>query len=84
MAPSPQKIVWLYKGWQPLYDEISRTVVPLVEFVRGIPSDLDGDHYFEPRIRNVIILEDLMSIAAKDSRINDLFTEGSPHRNLSW
>jgi hypothetical protein len=33
MVPPPQRIVWLYKRWQPLYDEISRTVVPLVEFV---------------------------------------------------
>jgi hypothetical protein len=51
-----------------------------VEFVRGIPSDLDRDHYFDPRIRNVIVLDDLMSTAAKDSRINDLFAERSHHR----
>ena len=83
MAPPPQRIVWLYKRWQPLYGEISRTVVPQVEFVRGIPYDLDGNHYFDPRIRNVIVLDDLMSTTAKDPRINDLFTEGSYHRNLS-
>ena len=51
-----------------------------MEFVRGIPSDLDRDHYFDPRIRNVIVLDDLMSTAAKDSRINDLFAERSHHR----
>ena len=26
--PAPQRIVWLYKRWQPLYDEIQRTVLP--------------------------------------------------------
>ncbi|CAC5375842.1 unnamed protein product [Mytilus coruscus] len=31
----------------------------------------------------MIILDDLMATSAKDSRINDLFTEGSHHRNLS-
>ncbi|CAC5390500.1 unnamed protein product [Mytilus coruscus] len=31
----------------------------------------------------MIILDDLMSTLVKDSRINDLFTEGSHHRNLS-
>lgn len=31
----------------------------------------------------MIILDDLMSIVAKDPRITDLFTEGSHHRNLS-
>ena len=45
--------------------------------------DLDGDDLFDPRIRNVIVLDDLMSIAAKDPRINNLFTEGSHHRNLT-
>jgi hypothetical protein len=53
-----QVLVWLHKRWQPLYDEISRTVVPWVEFLRCIPMDLDGDHYFDPRIRNVIVLDD--------------------------
>ena len=47
-ASPPQRIVWWQKRWQPLYDEISRMVVPRVEFVRGIPMDLDGDHYFHP------------------------------------
>lgn len=36
MAPPPQRIVWLYKRRKPLYVEISRTVVPRVEFVRGL------------------------------------------------
>jgi hypothetical protein len=31
----------------------------------------------------VIVLDDLMSTATKDPGINDLFTEGSHHRNLS-
>jgi hypothetical protein len=34
-------------------------------------------------MRNVIVLDDLISTSAKDQRINDLFTEGSHHRNLS-
>ena len=31
----------------------------------------------------MIVLDDLMSTSAKDPRINDLFTEGSHHRNPS-
>ena len=81
--PVPERIVWLYKRCQPLYDEISRTVVPRVEFVRGIPSDLDGDRYFDPRKRNMVVLDDLMSTSFTDARINNLLTEGSHHRNLS-
>ena len=44
--------------------------------------DLDSDDVFDPRIRNVIVLDDLMLTAAMDPGINDLFTEGSHHRNL--
>jgi hypothetical protein len=69
-------------AWQPLYDVIRKIVFPRVEFRRGILMDLDSDNFFGPRIRNVIVLDDLMSTAAKDSRINDLFTEGSHHRNV--
>ena len=43
MAPPPQRIVWLYKRWQPLYDVIRKIVFPRVEFRRGIPNDLDSD-----------------------------------------
>jgi hypothetical protein len=83
MSPPSQRIVWLYKRWQPLYDVIRKTMFPRVEFRRGIPMDLDGDDFFDPRIRNAIVSDDLMSIASKEPRINDLFTEGSHHRNLT-
>ena len=82
--PHPQqRIVWLYKRWQPLNDVIKATVVPEVEFIQGIPCDLEQDHYFDPAIRNLIVIDDLMTLSAKDTRINDLLTEGSHHRNLS-
>jgi hypothetical protein len=45
--------------------------------------DLENDDFFDPGIQSVIILDDLMSTAAKDSRFKDLFTEGSHHRNLT-
>jgi len=44
---------------------------------------LKKDSYLDPTVRNMIVLDDLMSTAAKDPRITDLFTEGSHHRNLS-
>lgn len=81
--PSPERILWLYKRWRPLYDVIKSTVYPSVEFMQGIPLDLDQDSFIHPRTRNLVILDDLMSTASKDSRINELFTEGSHHRNLS-
>lgn len=81
--PPPERIIWLYKRWQLLYDVIKDTVSPSVEFIRGIPMDLEEDSFLNPQTRNLLILDDMMSTASKDTRINELFTEGSHHRNLS-
>ena len=83
LQPSPQRIIWLYKRWQPLYDVIKNTILPRVEFIKGIPLNLEKDDFLNTRVRNLIVLDDLATDASKDSRIPDLFTEGSHHRNLS-
>lgn len=57
--------------------------MPQVEFIQGIPVDLDQDNFFDTKVNNMIIIDDLMSLYAKDPRINDLFTEGSLYGNLS-
>jgi hypothetical protein len=54
-----------------------------VENMTLLPIDLEKDSYIDPAVRNLIVLDDLMTTAAKDPRITDLFTEGSHHRNLS-
>jgi hypothetical protein len=66
-----------------MYDEIKTTVWPNVEFEQGIPLDLEKDSYLDPTVRNMIVLDDLMTTASKDPCITDFFTEGSHHRNLS-
>ena len=42
---SPERIVWCYSQWQPAYMELLVTI-PNIEFVRGIPSDLETDSFF--------------------------------------
>ena len=66
-----------------MYSEIQRTVRPKVEFHQGIPQDLDDDEYFDVKMNNLLILDDLYSTSSKDRRITDLYTEGSHHRSLS-
>jgi hypothetical protein len=61
---------------------MSRTL-PNIEFVRGIPDNLEEDSYFDPSVNNLIILDDLMTAAKNDNRVGDLFTKGSHHRSLS-
>ena len=81
--PHPERIVYIYKRWQPLYDTLKATVRPDIEFIRGIPDDLDADSFFQTGRNNIIILDDMMDIASNHKAISDLFTEGSHHRNLS-
>lgn len=77
ITPSPERIIWLYGQWQPLYEDLKEHV----EFIEGIPDDIG--HFLDVNKRNVIIIDDLMTEATQDSRVCDLFTKGSHHRNLS-
>ena len=70
--PPPERIVWCYSQWQ-----------PHIEFVKGIPTALEQDSYFDVNKRNLIVFDDQMIDASKDKRIVNLFTRGSHHRNLS-
>jgi len=82
IKPAPQRIVWSYSQWQPAYDRMSRTI-PGIEFVKGIPHDIDEDWYFDAAINNLIVIDDQMAETSNDKRILNLFTKGSHHRNLS-
>ena len=82
IQPPPQRIIWCYGQYQPLYDEIKH-LLPYVEFVKGIPEFLEHDSYLDTGVRNCIVLDDLMSDAKNDGRIGNLFTRGSHHRNLT-
>ena len=82
VRPPPQRIVWSYSQWQPAYDQMLNTV-NAIEFVKGIPHGLDEDWFFDPKINNVIVIDDQMAEISNDKRILDLFTKGSHHRNLS-
>ena len=54
-----------------------------IEFVKGIPVNIEDEQFLNPAIQNLIVIDDLMSEASNDKRICDLFTKGSHHRNLS-
>ena len=82
LSPTPDRIVYLYKRWQPLYDQMQEFIAN-IEFIRGIPKNLDEDSFFDVKKNNIIICDDMMSMTAVDPKIADLYTEGSHHRNLS-
>ena len=82
IQPTPERIIWCFGQWQPLYDTI-RKKIPWIEFVSGIPDYLDDQHYINASERNILVFDDLMTEAKCDQRVADLFTKGSHHRNIS-
>ena len=77
----PERIVWCYLQWQPAYTEML-VAIPHIELVKGIPTALEQDYYFDVNKRNLIVFDDQMIDTSKDKRIVNLFTFGSHHRNL--
>ena len=81
ISPPPERIIWCYGQWQPMYVEMIDTL-PGIEFYEGIPFEIESQHFFDVNKRNLIVLDDLMVQSGKDRRIADLFTKGSHHKNL--
>ena len=40
ISPMPERIIWIYGQWQPLYAKLQKTT-PLIEFVNGIHANID-------------------------------------------
>lgn len=84
--PLPERIVWIYGQWQPVYKTLNewwkqqKGVETSLEFREGvryvdeITSARDGK-------RKLLILDDVMHEA--DDRVTKLFTKGSHHLNIS-
>ena len=79
---SPERLAWCYSQWQPAYLELM-AAIPNIEYVRGIPSNLEHDSYFEIHKRNLMMIDDQMADAREHKRIVNLFTRGSHHGKLS-
>ena len=81
IEPRPQKILYCYGVWQRPFDEMKSTLKD-IEFHGGLPDSelianfVDGKH-------NIVVLDDLMSDIVKDEDMQQLFTRGSHHMNLT-
>lgn len=77
ISPPPAQITWCYREWQPLYSEMLHRI-PNITFVQGIQIP-DVDTAFP----HVIILDDQMADATKNTDVCNMFTVGSHHKNMS-
>ena len=82
ISPIPGRIVWIYKRWQPLYDEL-KCRIPCITFIQGITEDIKSDTFIDPCDKTLLIIDDMMKDATQDREICEIFTEGAHHRNLS-
>jgi hypothetical protein len=79
--PFPVKIVLVFGEWQKEYDRM-RTMLPIIEFVKGPMSEELYDQ-FDPAIENMLVLDDQMTDAGNTNQLEKYFVQGSHHKNLT-
>ena len=72
----PDRLIWVYGEWQPLYNQVE-SLFPKVEFMS------DTDFELDPKQRNLVVLDDVMTRVKNDKKLVKLFCRGSHHRNTS-
>lgn len=80
--PSPDRIVWFYMQYQPLYDDLLTKGLN-IEFIRGLPSEIKRPEFFDRNLQNVCIFDDLFLLPEIDKIVADFFIHASAHRNTS-
>ena len=78
ISPNPEKIIYCYSVWQPMFDEI-KNLIKNIEFCEGI-YNIDQ---VDASVNTLIIFDDLMKECESDPSIFNLFTIDSHHKNIS-
>jgi len=73
----PDRIVFCYKNNQVVYDVFNLLDIS-VEFIQRIPDNL----VFDPKIINILIIDDLMTECKDNPNVASYFTRRSHHENI--
>ena len=76
IQPPPERILWCFGQWQPLYDDVQKRI-PWINFVHGIPDYLNSSQYIDVGKRN-LIFDNLMTKAKCDESSRSLYQRQSP------
>lgn len=76
---APFKVLYCYGTWQKAFDEFEGSV----DFYQGIPADVDQINSDSRDKHMLLILDDMMNSISKNSKVEQLFTQGSHHNNVS-
>jgi len=82
----PERIIWFFGAEQPaLFDELRTGISPLVklEFQEGLDNADAILSTLDPKVRSVVVIDDLMQEAKDDKAVAKLFTVDSHHANTS-
>ena len=78
----PQKIRYYYGIWQDLFTEMLE-VIDGISFHEGLPTEEELLEFTDPNIHSLIILDDIMHLAANSQVVELIFTRISHHRCCS-
>ena len=77
----PNKILYWYGVYQPLFEQMEKTLTQ-IEFHKGVlPSEL-LEEYSHSKHCNIIVLDDLMDDVVSNTEMEKLFTLGAHHKRL--
>lgn len=77
----PQRIIWCYKEWQPVYAMLQESQGSFIKFIDGIPDD-DDDIVTDTADRHLVIFDDMLG-DKDEEKIKLWFTRKGHHRNAS-
>ena len=80
IQPFATPIIWVFSEWQSDYDMVPDRY-PGIEFEKEWRDKIFDS--LSPEQRNILVQDDQMGVASSRTSVADLFTKGSPHRNLT-
>ena len=78
----PSKVIYVYKHWQPLYDDL-RLKVKGIDFLEKLPSEEELTNMVRGHNHSVLVADDKMADINNSNHAGDLFTRLSHHLGIS-
>jgi hypothetical protein len=78
--PPADKVMYCYGVWQSLFEDMEKQLD--IMFHKGLPNEETVDTFVNGN-HNIIILDDLMDDVVESKGVQNMFTRGSHHKNLT-
>jgi hypothetical protein len=78
----PERVVYVYSQWQNAYDDMLADD-PKIQFTQDLMDVIGNGSYFDKKMVNLLILDDMASAVADSKDASNLFTRGVHHKNIS-